>query len=201
MNTKYILILLILGIYSFGFSQTVLHEISENDMTPEVDGILLEEEWGKADQFEIGNSYGRNVTVYVTYDGDHLYIAFKNLVNDQGIKINPEIMINANIDSDTWTQDTYWYHISYGCCSAKGIYYFWENCSRNPSDWHANTFPFKDGHNNIEVRIKWSSLNIDPRTGTSFRMAFKLSDPKERHTYWPEHALINLPNSWAFFKF
>ena len=194
--------LLILIVFAFfGYAQKAEVHISETNQTISIDGVLEDNEWQDGLVLEMPKLYDRKCSVYVTYDTDYLYIAFKNLVDSKGNKTNPEVLISTAVTSDTWTQDTFWYHVSYSCCTARGLYYFWEQCDNNPPDWQANTYPFTEGHNNVEIRIAWSALEITQLENLKLKMAFKLSDPLERHTYWPEVANIAMPDTWGTLTF
>ena len=182
--------LLILIVFAFfGYAQKAQIEIIKTNQTISIDGILENNEWRNGKALKMPKLYNRESLVYVTYDTDYLYIAFKDLVDNKGNKTNPEVLISTNGK------------VSYSCCKARGLYYFWEQCDNNPPDWQANTYPFTEGYNNIEMRIAWSALEITQLENLKLKMAFKLSDALEVHTYWPEVANIAKPDTWGTIRF
>ena len=166
-----------------------------------IDGKLAEQEWLDAQEVLIPGITDREVTVLLKYDTDNIYIAFKNLTDAQNINSNAEVLVHTNIEGDAWNENCYWFHSSYGNCSAIGQYYYWDDCTTNPTGWIANTFPFNSDNNNMEFKISFSKLNITPTKGKQLKMAFKLSNPLEQHTYWPQHAVIENPLSWGTIVF
>lgn len=160
-----------------------------------IDGELAEQEWLDTQEILIKGITDREVTVLLKYDTDNLYIAFRNLTDSQKINLNAEVLINTNIVEPVWGEHCYWFHSSYGNCSAVGQYYYWENCTTEPTGWIANTFPFKNGNNNMEFKISFSELNMTPKKGQQLKIAFKLSDPLEQQVYWPELANIANPDT------
>ena len=61
--------------------------------------------------------------------------------------------------------------------------------------------PFRNGNDNIEIAISLNLLNIDPNLQENIRIAFKLSDPADEFSYWPEKANIEKPDSWGLVGF
>lgn len=166
-----------------------------------IDGELAEQEWLDTQEILIKGITDREVTVLLKYDTDNLYIAFRNLTDSQKINLNAEVLINTNIVEPVWGEHCYWFHSSYGNCSAVGQYYYWENCTTEPTGWIANTFPFKNGNNNMEFKISFSELNMTPKKGQQLKIAFKLSDPLEQQVYWPDYAFISDPLTWGVLEF
>ena len=39
------------------------------------------------------------------------------------------------------------------------------------------------------------------KKGQQLKIAFKLSNPLEQHTYWPQHAVIEKTLSWGVMEF
>lgn len=166
-----------------------------------IDGELAELEWLDTQEVLIKGITDREVTVLLKYDTDNLYIAFRNLTDSKNINLNAEVLINTNIEAPTWGEHCYWFHSSYGNCSAIGQYYYWEDCTTQPMGWIANTFPFKNGNNNMEFKISFSKLNKTPKKGQQLKIAFKLSDPLEHQVYWPDYAVIGDPLTWGVIEF
>jgi hypothetical protein len=56
----------------------------------------------------------------------------------------------------------------------------------------------ENGNDNIEFQISLKKLRIDT-TGSKnqIKIAFKLSDVSELHSYWPQKAQIRSPQTWA----
>lgn len=174
--------------------------IPKTTIAPEIDG-LLGEEWKDALSVVISGSPAWDVTVYCKYDEDYIYFAFKNLISPNEVKVNPDVLINTNLNNSKWEKTTFWFHSSYSNCDGNGEYYTWENCSKNHPDWKANTFPYLNGNNNIEYKISWSKLHIAPNPDLNIGIAFKISDVQEKNLYWPESAIISNPATWGTFKF
>jgi len=54
----------------------------------------------------------------------------------------------------------------------------------------------------MEFKISFSKLQIEtPPLGKKLRIAFKLSSADESHTYWPQEADIQYPDTWGEFGF
>ncbi|WP_242135011.1 DOMON domain-containing protein [Aestuariivivens marinum] len=165
------------------------------------DGVLDENEWFDAKAITIEGLTETLVTVYLKYDTENLYVAFKNLTNSENSNHNAEVLISSNLEAHNWGEQCYWFHSSYSNCSAVGQYYYWEDCSALPMGWIANNFPFKEGNDNIEFRISFSKLGLNPSAGIQIKMAFKISNPLEQHGYWPEVANIANPDTWGTITF
>ena len=166
-----------------------------------INGALDKNEWSDARELTLKNDTDHEVRVLIKYDREHLYVAFTNLTNSDGINHNAEILISTTIKITSWNANCYWFHSSYSNCAAVGLYYFWEDCTSEPVGWAANTFPFSNGNNNMEFRISFSKLNINPAKGRQIRMAFKVSNPLEEQAYWPGNAVISDPATWATVAF
>lgn len=193
--------LIISCFYVKSYAQKDIIQLTESKITPIIDGILTENEWKDAKEISINGITGRKVSVLLKYDAQNLFVAFKNLTDSNKIRLNPELLIHTEIANLSWNENCYWFHASYSNCSAIGEYYVWEDCTTHPTGWKANMFPFKNENNNIEFKISFSKLNILPAKGKQLKIAFKLSDPLEQHTYWPEMATIAKPLTWGFIKF
>ena len=175
--------------------------LSKTNIIPLIDGVLGEE-WKDAQNVNIPISPNLSVTVSCKYDDAYLYVAFENLTTSDGVRLTPEILIATNYaEIKSWNNNTYWFHASYSNCEGKGAYYNWKNCATNHSDWQANIFPFQNGNNNIEFKISWAKLQINPSSNLNVGIAFKLSDPLENQYYWPELATISSPATWGILKF
>ena len=200
-NSFPLLTLLLLFYSSFQVqSQEYTVLIPKTSLTPVVDGVLGAE-WKDATEILLKGLTDQEAKVFVKYDAEHLYIAFQNLINDQQIRFNPEVLINTIIKDTIWNENSYWFHSSYSNCSSVGDYYNWEDCSTNPLWWKANTFPFKNGNDNIEFKISFSKLKITPIKGKQIKVAFKLSNPLEQQLFWPASATISEPATWGILKF
>ena len=182
----------------FVYSQQNQLQLNLSNISPVIDGILTEGEWGDAKEIQLFRTPEWKIDVLVKYDTEFIYVAFTNLESEELTRINPEILIQTNLDSNEWDANCYWFHSSYSNCFSNGEYYNWDLCSKNSPDWKANTFPFINGNNNIEYQINFSKLKIAlPSSGMKLKIAFKLSDASELHTYWPKGAAIELPDSWG----
>lgn len=195
------IILALLCINSISYAQKNIIHLTESNITPTIDGVLQDREWKDAKEILIKVTANQNVTVLVKYDAENIFVAFINLTDANNISLNPELLIHTEVTDLGWNKNCYWFHSSYGNCYAIGQYYYWEDCTANPMGWKANTFPFKNENNNIEFKISFSKLSITPITGKQLKIAFKLSNPLEQHTYWPEKASIANPLTWGLIEF
>jgi len=195
-----LIIIVFLCINSISYAQKNTIHLTESSITPTIDGIIQESEWKDAKEILINVIANQNVTVLVKYDAENIFVAFINLTNANKIRLNPELLIHTEVENLGWNENCYWFHSSYGNCAAIGQYYYWEDCTTNPIGWKANTFPFKNENNNMEFKISFSKLNITPTKRKQIRIAFKLSNPLEQHTYWPKTASITSPLSWGLIK-
>jgi hypothetical protein len=196
--TLLLMVILVNGIV-YG-QQNQLH-INLSQVAPLIDGVIGEEEWVDAKEIKLLRTAEWKIDVLVKYDSEFIYVAFRNLTYPQMARINAEILVQTKVDKNEWDDTCYWFHSSYSNCSSLGEYYNWDFCSNDPPGWKANTFPFKNGNNNMEFKISFSKLNLIPTKGKQLKMAFKLSNPLEQHTYWPETASISNPISWGFIEF
>ena len=182
-------------------AQTDVVELLKIDTAPVVDGQIDTVEWEGAKELSIHTKNGNAVSVWVTYDSEHLYVAFTDLTDLQNSNLNAEVLVSTGNEEASWTSECYWFHSSYGNCFATGQYYYWDDCSTEPVGWKANTFPFLNGNNTIEFKISFTKLNISPKQGEQLKIAFKISDPLEQHAYWPEAATIAKPDTWGTLRF
>jgi len=194
------IIIVLLCINAISYAQNI-KPLTKSTITPTIDGVIQESEWKDAKEILISVTATQNVTVLVKYDAENLFVAFINLIDINKIRLNPEVLIHTEVANLGWNKNGYWFHSSYSNCSAIGQYYYWEDCTANPLGWEANTFPFKNANNTIEFKISFSKLSITPTTGKQLKIAFKLSNPLEQHTYWPEEANIANPLSWGIIIF
>ena len=200
-NYRCILILVFL-VNSTIYGQQDSLGVPSTSAQPTIDGVLAEGEWKDAKEIQIQRTDNWQIHILAMYDEEYLYIAFSNLRNSDRTDLNVEVLLQNRNGSREWDANTYWFHSSYSNCSAQGNYYIWENCSMEPIGWKASTFPFKNGNNNIEFKIKRSHLQIESfTTETSLKAAFKLSSANELHTYWPKEATIEDPKTWGLLRF
>ena len=194
--------LLVLSFINFkGYAQNNTIQLTESKVTPVIDGVLNEKEWKDAKEITINRKSGEKIIVRVKYDTENLFVAFENLADTLGIRLNPEVVIHTDITNLSWNGNCYWFHASYSNCSSIGEYYNWEECSESPAEWNANLFPFVKENDNIEFKISFDKLNTHPIKGAKFKIAFKLSDPLDQHTYWPKAATIAKPQTWGLIIF
>ena len=184
------------------YSQQNQLQIKSSTVTPIIDGVLDENEWADAQEIQLQRTTDWPIKAYVKYDSQYLYVAFRNVSNSQLTRLNSEILIQTQVHENLWNENTFWFHASYSNCYAQGEYYNWEHCANESLGWKANTFPFKDGNNNTEFKIRFSSLQIASLVpGMKLRVAFKLSSADEKHTYWPNGAAIKFPDTWGALVF
>jgi len=199
MKSNFITLLLIVFLVNgivYG-QQNQLH-VNLSQVAPLIDGVIGKEEWVDAKKFQLLRTAEWKIDVLVKYDNEFIYVAFRNLTYPQMTRINSEILVQTKVDKNEWDDNCYWFHSSYSNCSSQGEYYNWDFCSNNSSGWKANTFPFKNGNNNMEFKISFSKLQLEsPVAGMKLKVAFKLSDADELHTYWPKEANIKYPKSWG----
>ena len=173
-------------------------ELSKSSASTVIDGVISNDEWLNSKIVTVKRDNDWEIPIRIKYDQEYLYIVFENLTFESNRKLNAEILIQTNAENNDWTENTYWFHSSYSNCYSIGEYYNWENCSTNHQDWKANVYPFENGNDNIEFQISLKKLGIDT-TGSKnqIKIAFKLSDVSELHSYWPQKAQIRSPQTWA----
>ena len=176
-------------------------EIIRTENPPVIDGVIEQDIWNNATDLEINNTAKNDFKVLVTYDRSHLYVAFLNLTNSEGIRHHAEVLINTQSDVQTWNEQCYWFHSSHSNCSSEGGYYVWSNCQSTPYGWRANSFPLKQDQNAIEFKISWAKLKMNPNNLESLRFAVKISDSGNHDFYWPAEATIENPESWGLVSF
>lgn len=196
-----VLLILALLMNFLGYTQNTIIPFQKSSIAPIIDGVIAADEWADATEVNIIGKVNLQVSVLVKYDTENLFIAFSNLTDSNNIRRNTEILLHTNPENATWDENAYWFHASYSNCAAIGEYYNWEDCTMNPPDWKANTFPFKNDNDNIEFKISFKKLQITPSANATLRIAFKLSDPLEQHQYWPSGAEISNPSSWGILQF
>lgn len=180
------------------YSQQNQLQLKSSATAPLIDGIIDKDEWVDAQEIKLQRTADWQVNILVKYDSNNLYVAFQNLSNPQLTRLNSEILIQTIVNENNWDENCFWFHSSYSICYSQGNYYNWEHCSNDSPGWKANTFPFTEGNNNMEFKIRFSKLQIDqPNPGMKLRVAFKLSSADESHTYWPHEADIQYPDSWG----
>lgn len=181
--------------------QEITINLQKSSTAPIIDGEVATEEWENAVEVKFFGVTDPQVKAKIKYDNENLYIVCLNLTDSTNTRRNAEILIHTNPENTAWNENSYWFHASYSNCSAIGEYYNWEDCTMNPPDWQANTFPFINDNDHIEFRISFKKLEITPATNTKLRIAFKLSDPLEQQFYWPESAIISDPSTWGTLTF
>ncbi|WP_372793252.1 hypothetical protein [Lutibacter sp.] len=195
-----LLVLILFCVSLQGYTQNTIL-LPKTTVVPLIDGVLGEE-WKDSQSVSIHISPNWSIAVNYKYDVAYLYIAFENLVSTEGLRVTPEILIATNIAANkSWNTDTYWFHSSYSNCEGIGEFYNWENCANIHPDWQANILPFKNGNNNIEFKISWAKLQINPSANLNIGIAFKLSNALEKQFYWPKLATISSPVNWGVLKF
>ena len=194
----YTLLLFVFFHHGTVFSQQNEMQLTPSTFFPTIDGIIGEEEWLDAASLQLQRTSDWSITILVTYDEQYIYVAFTNLMSTETTRLNAEIVVQTQVAINEWNENTYWFHSSYSNCSSLGVYYNWEHCSKEPTGWKANTYPFIKGNHNMEFKISFSKLQIKtPTPGDKLRIAFKLSSADENHTYWPYKASIVYPDSWG----
>jgi len=198
---KHFLYLLLSGVIFNSYGQNTALQLQKTITPLVIDGILDPVEWKDAVMLSYSKSEQGAVNALVTYDNEYLYIAFRDLIDANKRKRNAEVLIHTKIEGDTWDANSFWFHASYGNCSAVGDYYVWKDCFSNRKRWKASRFSSKNDEQHIEFRISFEKLGIKPYKGMSIKMALKTSDPLEQHEYWPKAAAIENPGSWGTIKF
>jgi hypothetical protein len=161
----------------------------------------VQDEWKDAYSISFQNTDFINTKVYIKSDKECLYIAFENLINSNGIRLYPEILIDTKPNNNQWTNSCFWFHSSHSNCFSTGEYYNWKDCNNNPEGWEANTYPFVNNNNNIEFKISFVKLQLNATNKNIMKIAFKLSQTNEQTFYWPNSANIDNPVSWFEIEF
>lgn len=189
-------LLLLLLIAPSVLSQNI--ELVQSSDSIHINGILGNDEWLGSKKVTIERSDEWKINIRIKYDQEYLYVAFENLTSENKGKLNAEILIQTNPEDDKWNDNTYWFHSSYSNCYSNVEYYNWENCSTNHQDWKANVYPFENGNDNIEFQISLKKLELETTSSKNqIKIAFKLSDVSELHSYWPRQAQIQSPQTWG----
>ena len=194
---------IVIILFSFNpecYSQRNRVRLNLSKTVPVIDGVIEKSEWKGAKTILMKRVNNRRITVLIKYDMENLYVAFQNLEDLNNIRLQPELIIHTDLENLYWNENCFWFHSSYSNCYGIGVYYYWEDCTTHPRGWKANTFPFKNGHDNIEFKISFSKLNITPVKGRQLRIAFKISDPLKQHIYWPIAAGLDDPGTWGIIK-
>jgi hypothetical protein len=168
---------------------------------PEIDGVIQDLEWNDSQTLTMFGPKGRTINVLLKFSDHHLFVAFQGLEDENMTRLHPEVLIHTDTEDLVWNERCFWFHSSYSNCYGVGTYYYWDDCTKNPGSWMANTYPFNDGNDNIEFQFSFSLLRFDPLKGREIRLALKLSDAQERHIYWPEGATLKEPVTWAAIRF
>jgi len=198
---RYFLYLLLSSVIFNGYAQNTALQLQKTINPLVIDGTLDAVEWKDAVILRDSKGEQEGVNALVTYDNEYLYIAFCDLIDANKRKRNAEVLIHTKIEGDTWDGNCFWFHSSYGNCSAVGEYYVWKDCFPNRKRWKASMFSSKNEEQHIEFRISFDKLGIKPYKGMSIKIALKTSDPLEQHDYWPKDAVIENPASWGIIKF
>jgi hypothetical protein len=169
---------------------------------PTIDGVIEKDEWQNSKKVQLVIDSKKTIDVLVAYDHNYLYVSFSNIEQEHAGRLNAEILLKTSSKNSSWDEQTFWFHSSYSNCHAIGEYYVWEHCSNDPLGWKANTYPFTDGNDNMEFRISFETLKIDPSLkNLKINIAFKVSGADEVHSYWPNAALIEDPETWGTLLF
>lgn len=191
-----ILLLLILMITPNLAGQNI--KLSKSSESTIIDGVISDDEWLNSKIITVKRDNEWKINIRIKYDQEYLYVAFENLTSENKGKLNAEILIQTNPEDDKWNDNTYWFHSSYSNCYSNLEYYNWENCSTNHQDWKANVYPFENGNDNIEFQISLKKLELETTSSKNqIKIAFKLSDVSELHSYWPRQAQIQSPQTWG----
>lgn len=172
-------------------------QLSKGSESIVIDGVISNDEWLNSHMVAVKRDNDWEIPIRIKYDQEYLYVAFENFTFKNKGKLNAEILIQTNAENNQWTDNTYWFHSSYSNCYSNGEYYNWENCSTNHLDWKANVYPFENENDNIEFKISLKKLGLETAGNNQIKIAFKLSDVSELHSYWPPKAEIKSPQTWA----
>jgi hypothetical protein len=163
--------------------------------SPVIDGTVSPGEWEDAGQATITVTTDWTVGVLFKHDGRHLYVAFTNLTVGAE-ELYPEVLAGTVVEGQGWLPTDHWFHASYQDCDASGRPNDYTTCAPARPGWKANNFPLAAGAD-IEVRISFERLGMDPESDRHLRLAFVVTDTRERWMSWPAAASIDSPAQWA----
>ncbi|MGK7390261.1 MAG: hypothetical protein ACNS60_07915 [Candidatus Cyclobacteriaceae bacterium M2_1C_046] len=160
-----------------------------------IDGEMKSEEWSDAATKTIPLNEEVEITVYIKYDEDNIYLGFTGFSE----KYNrwPEMLIDLKNDrSGLMNDDDWWFHISFQDCIQQGNFNTWDTCKPESDLFVANNAK-DDKLVDFEAKIPFSTLNFIPTPGSTVGIAFNVTDTQKEWNFWPEHAQIALPRSWG----
>jgi imidazolonepropionase-like amidohydrolase len=163
---------------------------------PSAGGPLDPAEWADAGHATIQVEPGWTVGVRYLHDEANLYVAFTDLKRG-GAERYPEVLIGTGAESvPAWQATDHWLHASYQNCDASGESNDYGSCAPTRPGWSANRFPLAEPAT-IVMRISYERLGIVPGRDTPIRIAFNVTDTRERWHFWPEQATLESPGGWA----
>jgi len=166
-----------------------------------IDGAISPGEWEGAGFVQIVIKPGWTVRVFYKHDATNLYFAFEGLKHG-GEERYPEVLIASRQQkSNSWESGDLWFHASYNLCEGNGKYgvYYRDTifqCSLTKPGWLANLFPLAQNQV-VEFQISLSKLNAEIKPENLVRIAFAVTDTRQKWNLWPPGANLQKPNTWG----
>jgi len=141
--------------------------------TPLVDGTAQADEWSDADSVRISADGVYDTQVKFKHDGSSLHISYNSysglFVPGTGF---PEVYFDIeNDDSDNWSSDDWWFHVSATDCESMGQEQVYDECEADHDDWSAEpNFNMTIEVNFVEIEIPFSKLGVT--SGSTFGICF-----------------------------
>lgn len=162
-----------------------------------VDGLIEAREWADADTVEVLLSDGRTITVLHQRGPGSLAFAFMGLGGNVARNIQPEILLDVSGDfPPQFGRDTWWFRNPPGRCIARGSIDDL-SCGSSMAGFESSPAPI-DRQDNLEVRIDFSLLELNPTATPVIAFALRFSeDPLLQDAVWPLDAELRRPDTWA----
>lgn len=170
-----------------------------------IDGQIDTNEWDETAAITILVRNDWKAQVRLKHDGDFLYFLFES-VKHGNERLFPEILIDPqNRKGDRWGKGQWWFHVSANLCEGNGEpNVYMKNgtfqCAHIKDGWAGNNPPATDA-TNIEVKVAFTKLNMQPASGVRFGLATALTnatgDAKQKWFFWPGRGRIDSPVSWG----
>ena len=140
-------------------------------------------------------------TVFCKHDATDLYFAFEGLKHG-GEERYPEVPIASRQQRrNSRVSGGLWFHASYNLCEGNGKYGVHHRdtifqCSRTKPGWSANLFPLAQNQV-VEFQISLSKLKANIKPGSLVRIAFDVTDTRQKWDLWPPGANLQKPTTWG----
>jgi hypothetical protein len=169
-----------------------------------IDGQIDTNEWDKTAAIAITVRNEWKAQVRLKHDDEFLYFLFESVKHGDE-RLFPEILIDPqNRKGDRWEKGQWWFHVSANLCEGNGEpNVYMKNgtfqCAHIKDGWVGNNPPATDT-TNIEIKVAFTKLNMQPTPGVRFGLATALTnatgDAKQKWFFWPGRGRIDSPATW-----